>query len=140
MTNAELLKLLEIVVWPTVVLVAVLVVRPHLSTLLSGAKVKLSIAGQAIETTLPQLKQIVEEQTSEALSAEHVKYLSDLYRAGPKAYPEGVDNKDERKFLRPMRNAGLIMTEPRNVYLNEANAIELSALGRLFLKAKGIGA
>ena len=83
MTNAELLKLLEIIVWPMVVLVAVLVVRPHLSTLLSGAKVKLSIAGQAIETTLPQLKQIVEEQTSEALSDEHVKFLSGLYRAGP---------------------------------------------------------
>jgi hypothetical protein len=38
-----------------------------------------------------------------------------------------------------MRNAGLIMTVPRNVYLNEAKAIELSALGRLFLKATGIG-
>jgi hypothetical protein len=136
LTVDDLLRLLEIVLWPVLALVAIFVVRPHLSTLLSGAKVKLSIAGQSIETTLPELKQILEEQAGESLSADHVAYLTSLQRDGAKQYPSGIKQSDERKFLRPLRNSGLVLTVPRNAFLQDAQAMELSALGRLYLRAK----
>jgi hypothetical protein len=135
MSIGEFLHLLEIVLWPAVALVAILVVRPYITGLLSGAKVKLSIGGQSIETTLPELRQVFEEQASEPLSGEHVAYLNSLEHGGAKPYPSGVES-EERKFLRPLRNSGLILTSPRNSFLQNAKAIELSALGRLYLRAR----
>jgi len=135
----EAFRLLEIVLWPAVALVAIFIVRPHLGAVLSGAKIKLSIAGQSIETTLPELKQVLEEQAGEALSAEHVTYLTSLQHDGAKQYTSGVEKSEERKFLRPLRNSGLILTVPRNSFLQDARAIELSALGRLYLRAKAAG-
>lgn len=137
MSTYERLRLLEILVWPTVALVGLLLVRPHFSTLLSGAKIKLNFGGQSIETTLPELKQILEDQGAEALSEAHVTYLTTLVRQGTKQYPSGIENGDERKFLRPLRNSGLILAVPRNEYLRDAKAIEISGLGRLYLRALG---
>jgi hypothetical protein len=135
MSIEEFLRLLEILVWPAVVVLAILIVRPHLSSLLSGAKIKLSVACQTIETTLPELKQVFEEQAGEALSAEHVNFLTSLQREGPRQYPSGIEKSEDRRFLRPLRNAGLILAIPRNAFLQDAKAVELSALGRLYLRA-----
>jgi hypothetical protein len=133
-TIAEVLRLVEALAWPLVALVALLAVRPQIAKLLSGAKVRLSIAGQSIETTLPELQQIFEEQAGEPLSAEHVSYLTSLLKNGAKSYPEGVTESRDRKLLRPLRNNGLILTVPKNAFLSDARAIELSALGRLYLR------
>ena len=131
----ELLKLIEVIAWPVVALTAIFVVHPHLAKLMSGAKVKLSIAGQSIETSLPELKEILESQAGERLTEENKTYLRNLLESGPKEYPQGVTTKDERQALRPLRNNGLVQTIPRNAFLNDARAIELSALGRLYLRA-----
>ena len=136
MTVAEALHLLEIIAWPAVAAGLVFVIRPHLAALLSGAKVKLSIAGQSIETTLPELKEILEEQAGESLSAESIAYLSSLEREGAKQYESGINKSEERKLLRLLRNSGLVHTIPRNRFLQEATGIELSGLGRLYLRAR----
>jgi len=132
----ETLRLLDILAWPAVALLAILVLRSHLSTFLSGAKVKLVIAGQSIETTLPELKQIFEEQAGEALSEDHVAFLTALLRDGSRQYPSGIEKSEERKFLRLLRNAGFMLTVPRNAFLQDAKSVEISALGRLFLRAR----
>ncbi|MFL6449479.1 MAG: hypothetical protein ACJ746_17630 [Bryobacteraceae bacterium] len=137
MTIAEVLKLLEILAWPIVAVVAIAFVGPQIAKLLSGAKVKLSIGGQTIETTLPELKEVLEEQAGEPLTPQHFSYLIELQRGGTKRYSGGVQSSEERKLLRPLRNNGLVLTSPRNAFLGEAEAIELSALGRLYLRAKG---
>ena len=139
MSIDQFLRFLEIVIWPAVALVAIFVIRPHLSTLLSGTKVKLSIAGQSIETTLPELKQILEEQAGESLTVEHVAFLASLHQDGTRQYSAAIQKSEERKFLRPLRNSGLILTVPRNSFLHDAQAIEVSGLGRLFLRAKTDG-
>lgn len=136
MSLNEFFRLLEIAIWPTVAALGILVIRPHLRGLLSGARVKLSIAGQSIETTLPELQQLIEEQTGEPLSTDQVDYLTSLHRAGAKQYPGGVEQSEDRKFVRPLRNAGLVATVPRNAFLKAANAVELTALGRLYLRAR----
>jgi hypothetical protein len=138
-TIAEVLRLVEIVAWPLVALAGLFVVRPQIARLLSGARVKLSIAGQSIETTLPELQQILEEQAGEPLSAEHASYLTSLLKDGAKSYLDGVTESRERKLLRPLRNNGLILTVPRNAFLSDARAIELSALGRLYLRGVNRG-
>ena len=136
MNIADYLKLLEILVWPLIALVALLVVRPHITQLLSGAKVKFSVAGQGIETTLPELKRIFEEQSGDPLTPEQFNYLQTLQRSGAKSYPGGVKESNERKFLRPLRNIGLILAIPRDEFLQDATGIELSALGRLYIQAR----
>lgn len=132
---SDLLRLVDILAWPIVVLVGILVLRPHLSSVLSGAKIKLNVAGQSIETTLPELKVVFEEQAGDALSPHHIAYLNSLLRDGARQYAGGIEKSEERKFLRPLRNAGLVLTVPRNEFLSEAKAIEVSSLGRLYLRA-----
>lgn len=138
MTIDQFIQLLGVALWPFVVLVALFVVKPILADLLSGTKVKLSISGQVIETTLPELRRVFEELASEPLTEKHINYLKGLRSSGTKEYPEGVQERDEREFLRPLRNAGLIQTSPRGIRLKRATGIDLSALGRLFLQAKGM--
>jgi len=110
-------------------------IRPHLSSLLAKSKVKLSIFGQSIEMTLPEIAQFIEEQAEGKLTDEEIRYLESLSAHGPKDYPSGIDS-ETRKFLRPMRNFGLILTIPRNVFLAQAVGIELSTFGRLYLRAR----
>jgi len=136
MSFENFIRLLEVGLWPIVAIVAIFVVRPHLRVLLSSAKVKLSVAGQSIETTLPELKQVIEEQTGVPLSGEQEQYLSLLQSKGGVAYPEGIRTEEQQVFVRPLRNSGLVVTVPRNVFLVEARAVELSGLGRLYLRAK----
>ncbi len=132
----DLIQILQIVVWPAVALAGIAVVRPHLGNLLSGSKVKLSLFGQSIETTLPELERIIEEQTGGSLTVEEAQYLDILYdNGGQKKYAEGLKS-EERKLIRPLRNFGLLMTSPRNAFLDDAKSIQLTSLGRLYMKAK----
>ena len=137
MTLADLLRLLEILVWPIVASLAIFIIRPHLATLLGGAKVKFSVAGQSIETTLPVVREILEEQAGAPLSTEEIDCLHNLQKTGKRVYENGVPNTEQPLF-RPLRNAGLIRTDPRTAFLNNTKAIEISALGKLYLRAKTV--
>jgi hypothetical protein len=135
MSLTELNQLLQIIIWPLVAITGILVVRPHLSALMSKSKLKLSMFGQSIETSLPELQEVIQEQAEGALSAEHLAYLESLHQSGAKQYPDGVQSP-ERKFLRPLRNSGLIVAIPKDAFLADAKAVQLSALGRLYLRAR----
>jgi hypothetical protein len=131
----EFIRILEIVIWPTVVLVGIAVLRSHLAALLPGAKVRLSLWGQSIETTIPDLKRIIEEQLGGSLTVEEIQYLEQLDQHGQKDYPTGMESQ-ERKLIRPLRNFGLVMTLPRNAFLDDAKSIQLTPLGRLYMEAR----
>jgi hypothetical protein len=135
MSVDEFIRFLQIVAWPIVALVAIVVVRPHLAALMSKAKLKLSMFGQSIETTLPELQEVIQEQAEGTLTTEHVQYLDALHESGLREYPSGIESA-ERKFLRPLRNSGLIMAIPKGAFLTEAKAVQLSALGRLYVRAR----
>ena len=136
---SDFLDVLEILAWPVVVIVAIFVVRPYLSSILSGTKITLAVAGASIETTLPELKQIFEEQYAEVLSSEHVDYLRERLLKGRDRNGDWVGDSNKasnrRVFLRPLRNAGLVLTVPRSTFLSQATDIEISGLGRLYLRA-----
>ena len=135
MTFAEIVSLLEVLVWPAVAIAAILAIRPHLSALLSRSKIKLAMFGQSIETTLPELENVVEEQAGGVLLPAHIEYLELLRSQGVKEYPAGVQGEEQR-HLRPLRNSGLISTLPRDAYLADVRTVQLSALGRLYLRAR----
>lgn len=138
MTAAEPLPvailLIQALAWPLVALVAIAVLPKQLRFLLPGAKVKLTVAGQSIETTVPELTQLVEETAAEVMTAELRAYLVELMRIGVKPYPDGLD-RETREHLRPLRNAGLVLAVPKDVRLAKATGVQLSGLGRLYLRA-----
>ena len=134
MTASETVHLLDVTMWPLVALIAIFVVRPHLTALMSKSRIRLSIFGQTIETTLPELQAVIEEQAEGNLTTEQLRYLNELQQLGRRSYANGVPVDDQR-FLRVLRNAGLITTTPRDSYLANASAITLSALGRAFIRA-----
>lgn len=133
MTVLEIIGLLKVTLWPAVAVIALWVVRPHIGVLLSGSRVRFSMAGQVIETTLPELEQVFEEQSCGRLSEDHVEYLKSLKKEGTRHYPNGVKGED-RSFLRPLRNTGLVITVPRDSFLQDVSAVELSGLGRMYLR------
>ena len=135
MSIAELTSLLNVVAWPLVALFAVFAVRPHLAALMAKSKLKLSMFGQSIETSLPELQEVIQEQAEGTLTPEHLAYLESLHSAGAKSYPDGIESP-ERKFLRPLRNSRLVVAIPKDAFLADAKAVHLSALGRLFLRAR----
>jgi hypothetical protein len=130
----QFLELLKIVIWPIVALVGIFAIRPSLAALLSGSKVKLSLFGQSIETTLPELGRIIEEQTGGILSAPQIQYLDELHQRGLKEY-SNKPTPQELKLLRPLRDYGLIMTSPYS-FLADAAAVQLTSLGRLYMTAR----
>jgi hypothetical protein len=134
-TPTELVELLKIVVWPCVALAGIAAARPYLASLLSGSKVKLSLLGQAIETTLPELGRIIEAQTGGTLNANQSGYLEHLLHHGIKEYSAEM-TEQEHDLLRPLRNYGLIMTNPPHATLKKATSIQLTSLGRLFMQAR----
>ena len=133
MIVVEIIGLLKAMLWPAVAAVALYFVGPKLDILLSGSRVRFSMAGQVIETTLPELEQVFEEQSCGRLSEDHVEYLKSLKKEGTKHYPDGV-NESDSDFLRPLRNTGLILTVPRDAFLKDVSAAELSGLGRMYLR------
>lgn len=135
MTFDDLIRLLEVLVWPGVAAAAIFVLRPHLPVLLSRSKIKLEMFGQSIETTLAELENVVEEQSGGVLLPTHIAYLEMVRAAGAKEYPTGVST-EEQTLLRPVRNSGLISTIPRDAFLADARAVQLSALGRLYLRSR----
>jgi hypothetical protein len=135
-TNELILRILEVTVWPLVAVLAIHVVKPHLYAILSGAKIKISIAGQSIETTMREIQDIVYVQTVEPLNAEQLNYLEMRQREGPDLDTTSFGDRAKQAVVRPLRNQGLILTSPRNEYLSSATAIEISGLGRLYLRAR----
>jgi len=129
-----ILNYFEVLSWPVVALIALFLIRPIISQIISGSKIKVSLGGVSIETTLPEIREIISEQIGGSLSQSEQSLLKELATGKEIHYKDGNSSSD-RKFLRPLRNAGLIMTIPRNAYLADATSIQLTALGRLYVRA-----
>ena len=92
---------IDLLTWPVVTLVAVLLYRKAVYRLLSEGKVKITVAGVEIETTLP----VVEASITESL---HGAKLTDVQRNWlSRLETDGrtpVSNQ-EKAVLRPLRDA-----------------------------------
>ncbi len=129
-----MIEYLKVLSWPVVALTALFVLRPALNQLLSGSTLKVSIAGVEIETTLPEIRSIISEQIGGDISEAECRLLIRLVEDGEIRYRSGT-SKEDRKLLRPLRNAGLIMTIPRQAFLADAKSVQLTSLGKLYSRA-----
>ena len=92
------LRFLDIMAWPAVALFAVLVLHRHFRDLFGGARITVRIAGQAIETTLPEVERILAEHDCGDLTVEEQDFLRKLYHLGKKDCPDGIKDETQRPF------------------------------------------
>jgi hypothetical protein len=99
---------------------------------LPGTKIRLTLAGVTIETTLEVLRNSIEEVVGdEGIGKEQWSRLEQMQRESRVQY----NHQKDYGALMPLRNAGLIWSIPRG-YLTQAKEVELTPLGRLLLDAR----
>lgn len=120
----------DLLTWPLVALIAIIIYRGVIRSILPGATVKLRISNVTIETTLPVIEHsITESLQGKELNAEQWEWL-DRLRTQEKVPISDAD----RALLRPLRDSGLIRACPKG-YLQNAKAVEITTLGRLLVEA-----
>jgi hypothetical protein len=130
-----ILGFVQALIWPLVALIIFLRYRSVINSLIPHSKLKFSIAGVTIETSLDTIERSVEESfRGRRLSTSQWTWLQRLRDEGRVPY-----DRNYYKELRPMRNTGLIREHPEG-WLSAAKEIEITTLGRLLLEAhdKGI--
>ena len=135
MKLSEFIQILQIIIWPVVALIGLVVLKSYIPNLLSRSKVTLPLFGQSVETNLSELERAIEEQAGESLTVEELKYLHELDEHGSKTYADGTTSED-RKVVRPLRDSGQVRTVPRSASLQSAQSVELTSLGHLYMKTK----
>jgi len=129
-----ILSYLQVVVWPSVAVLAIVRYRDVIRSLVPGAKVKLTIFGVAIETSIPVIEQSVTESLQgRKLTETQWSWLKKLRNDGRTEFARA-----QLDMLRPLRNAGLIRGYPEE-FLEQATAVEITTLGKLLVDASEHG-
>ena len=122
----------ELLTWPIVVLVAIILYRGVIRSLLPGAKVKLTISGVTFESTLPVIEHSILDSLGDVeLTEEQWTWLVKLRSQGQIKISEA-----DLEILRPLRDAGLLRARPKG-YLRDAEAVKITTLGKLLVEASG---
>lgn len=130
-TAQIVLGYVNVLAWPTAAVIILLRYREIIQTLLPSTKVRMTLGGVTIETTLEALQKSIEESLwDEQITREQWSWLERLSN-GPQAY----DHKHDYDVLMPIRNAGLIRAQPRG-FLTTAKSVEITSLGLLLLKSR----
>ena len=143
------LSYLQVFVWPIVVVVAVFALREPLMRMFPGSRMSINLFGVRVETTIPELVRTMEEEVGRFLSTQERDFLRNMKLVGFTYYSDDLDRsstdqlrelpykeeaivaKKDVGWLRRLRNAGLVMTEPRGSSMNQAQGLRLTALGRI---------
>jgi len=132
------LSYLQVLVWPCVLIFALIRYRRTISSLATQSKITLNFAGVSIETTVEALERSMEENLrGRKLSGEQWKWLEDLRkRDGRLPY-----NNSSYDILVPLRNAGLITQYHQDGspadQLRISTEVGITSLGKLLLEAAG---
>jgi hypothetical protein len=135
LSNPSILEYVKVLAWPITAIVLLLLIRPQLRELLPSSKIKVSIFGVSIETTLPELQRAMNECLGGQLGQDQTEYLAGLYGILERAYPTGV-RQPESQIVRPLRNAGLVKTIPSHASLGDSTAIRITDLGVFLMRHK----
>jgi len=138
---AELvLKYVTALIWPATVVILLLSFRKALisalPTLLPKSKFKISLFGVEVEITVPELESTTLATLGGQLDERQLALLNRLFKEGPISYSTTGISEDERRWIRPIRNAGLVKTNPTDTYLAKAQSLELTPLGNLLMRSK----
>lgn len=123
---------IDLLTWPLVAVVALFAYRRAIDRIVSADKVKITISGVAIETTLPVIEASITESLHGAkLNDEQWRWLRKLREDGRTP----VSDQD-KILLRPLRDAALLRAYPPG-YLAAATHVEITSLGRMLVEASG---
>lgn len=126
-----LLGLSKALAWPLVVFFGLLYYRRAVTSLLSQSKVKFTISGITVETTLTELERSVSESLrGEEFTKEQWAHLKRIRDEGRVAY----NHHSDYTHLVSLRNAGLIREHPKG-QLTAAKEVSITTLGRLLADA-----
>jgi len=129
---AELvLKLLTTLVWPLVTVFFLVRYREALQSLMAQGKVKFTMAGVTVETTLAKFEEVMTDNLRDkTLLSSQWESLQQMAQA-----PIPFDRAKDYEHLRPLRDAGLIWALPKG-HLGDAKEVVISPLGKLLLNAR----
>jgi len=124
--------------WPLTIIILLVIFRKTLTRFLTsyglGSKIRISLFGVEVETTLLELENISIATLGGRLNAKQQELLTRLSNDGLIKYEKGVPEA-EWDWIVPLRNAGIIETQPKGAYLRDAQSLKLTALGLLMVKA-----
>jgi hypothetical protein len=87
-----------------------------------------------VETTIQELANASIATLGGVLKPKQRELLTRLRHEETISYEAGVPRHDW-PWIVPLRNAGIVETEPQGAYLEEAQCLKLSPLGTLVVKA-----
>lgn len=140
--TAELiLKYVQALVWPAVVVLALIIYHDAiLAALTSVPKVKISLFGVEFEITLPELEESLTAAVGDVLEDKQWDLLEQIEQSGQLSVTEKNLNlrsmDGHLRWVRPIRNAGIIKTLPEGEYIESAEYLVLTPLGKLLMKAR----
>ena len=138
MSHDLLIRYIAELKWPLTIIILLIIFRKTLTRFLTsyvlGSKIKISLFGVEVETTLRELENISIATLGGRLTDRQQGLLTRLSDIGPIKYEEGVPEVDW-DWITPLRNAGIIETQPKGAYLRDAQSLKLTALGLLMVKA-----
>jgi hypothetical protein len=135
MTVARLfLEFAQVIIWPLTIGILLIVYRDVIKELIPKSKVRVSLFGLQVETTLPELETITLAALGGHLEDRQLELLTRISFAGLLSI---APSRDERLWVRPLVNAGLIMTSPAGAHLKDASGLALTPLGNLVMKSAG---
>ena len=133
------LEYIRVLIWPFVAVIVILKYGHSLISVLEKSKVKLSLFGVEVEANIADLERILTAAAGGSLTAQQWNLLEKIGREGSIfVQKEGykMDMTGDLQWIRPVRNAGLIMTLPDGKYIEQATELVLTPLGKLVMEAK----
>ena len=137
-----ILEYIKVLVWPVIVIFTLVMYRDLIAGLIHKSKVKLSLFGVEIETKISDLEQMLMAPVGGKLTGQQWALLQKIAMRGPVAIAaEGykMHMQGDLQWIRPVRNAGLIITLPDGKYIEQAEQIALTPLGSLLMKERLAG-
>jgi hypothetical protein len=133
-----LLEYLQTLIWPAVVIFAVARHGSALIAVFDKSKIKLKLYGVELEVNLQDLQGVLTAALHGELSPQQWTLLVKLRDAGPISIDSAgfkMDLDGDLRWIRPIRNAGLILSLPDDKYIELATTLQLTQLGRLLVDA-----
>lgn len=134
-----LLEYVRVVIWPLIIAAVIFSYGRSLVRLLEKSKVKVSLFGVDVEVDIGELARTLTAAAGGALSERQWRLLEDIAHKGSvSVHTEGYKLKmgADLDWIRPIRNAGLVMSVPDGQYIEQATDLILTPLGTLLLDAK----
>ena len=130
------LEFVKALAWPVTVVILLFAYRGAIISLLPKSKIKVSLFGLEVETTFPELETVTLATLGGRLDERQLDLLTSIANRGSVSYGKGGISADDRKWIRPLMNAGLIMTIPSGEHLGQAEGLALTPLGSLLMRPR----